>query len=62
MIIKYENDAHLGTKYSQDLLTDQACARYYLHMAFKKFDECCEELKHNSDKETYDLADLLTGL
>jgi hypothetical protein len=62
VIIKYENDAHFGAEDGVTLAGDLAKARYYLHLACKRFDNNVEELKQNNDQETYKLADFLTGL
>lgn len=62
VIIKWENDAHNGEMTKPELDMDLAKARYYLHMATDTFDLCAQELKHNRDKETNSLSDLLTDL
>ena len=62
VIIKWENDAHNGELGDFELDQDLAKARYYLHMAADFFDQCVHEIKHNRDKETNSLADVLTDL
>lgn len=62
VIIKYENDAQSDKKNKENLKKDLFRARYYLHMAFDKFERASNELKSNRDAETCELSDLMTGI
>lgn len=62
VIVKWENDAHLPNADKEVLKVDLAKARYYLHLAFDKFEKSAAAIKSNLDEESCALSDLLTGL
>ena len=62
VIVKWENDAHKRDADEEILKVDLARAKYYLHMAFDKFEHSLLLIKSNRDEETCSLSDLLTGI
>ncbi|MCM8524930.1 MAG: acyl-CoA dehydrogenase family protein [Lentisphaeraceae bacterium] len=62
VIIKWENDAHDHLTDKDQLKVDLVRAKYYLHLAFDKFEKSLTEIKNNRDEETCSLADMLTGI
>ncbi|MCM8539822.1 MAG: acyl-CoA dehydrogenase family protein [Lentisphaeraceae bacterium] len=62
VIIKWENDAHDQNSDKDQLKVDLQRAKYYLHMAFDKFEKSIASIKSNRDDETCSLSDMLTGL